>query len=129
MKELEVTVKDGRIEVNKYQEYTALAVDIANEVCNFTKGEYERDFWTFVFKCVLENMGKHAHYFKNEILAQISYPLYLHQETMETVRLPFKEAKAYVKGYNEATKQFNDLFEQVEDALAEKLDKVMPSSL
>ncbi len=127
MNKLEVTVKDGCIKVNKYQEYTTMAEDIANEVCNTIKGEYERDFWVFVFKSVLENMGKHAKFFKANILTQISYPLHLHEKTSERIDLPFKEAKAYVKGYNEATKQFNSLFDMIENAIAGKLDEVMPS--
>ncbi len=127
MSELKITVKNGCIKVNKYREYRFMAEDIANEVCNTVKGEYERDFWVFVFKSVLENMGKHAKFFKAKILTQISYPLHLHGKTSERIGLPFKEAKAYVNGYNDATKQFNDLFDEVEDAIADKLDEVMPS--
>ncbi len=127
MNKLEVIVKDGRIKVNKYQEYTTMAEDIANEVCNTIKGEYERVFWVFVFKSVLENMGKHAKFFKANILTQISYPFHLHEETSKRIGLPFKEAKAYVSGYNEATKQFNSVFKNIENAIAGELDEVMPS--
>ncbi len=124
--ELTVEIIDGKVILNKYQEYYLLAEGIANDLCIKLFGEYDQNKWIAILKYVIKGLASNSKKLKSQIVTDVSYAFNLHSVTSERIDKPFKEAKAYIEGFNDATTTFNKVFKDVEISIESSLNKFLP---
>lgn len=127
MEGLKIEIIDGVVTLNKYQEYYPVAERIANELCVKLFGKYVRDNWLVILETTILELVENSKELKAKIVTDISYSFILHTMSSEKIQLPFKEAQAYINGYNNAVTNFNEVFEQVENSVGYSLNKFLPS--
>lgn len=126
--DLELKIEDGIVKVNKWKHHYKIAEPIANDVCLKLYGEYRCDEWLEIVKIVMTELASKSEVLKSKIVADVRYSLRLNEEAVENVKMPFSEAKAYVKGYNNAVNSFEEVFDNVEKCFKQSLDKFLQSS-
>ena len=126
MKKTEVKIINGMVTVDKNKCYYQVAERISNDIfCDVLEGDYDAEISRKMVQIIIDGLAHNSIQLKGDILTDISYCFTLHGGSSEKVRLPFKEAKAYVDGYNDATRSFKQAFEHVERSIKESLDKFL----